>query len=223
MATDYLLAVVCLVLGLRLWRRAGDRSRAIRLWSSAFVATAVAAVTGGTFHGFTVHLNALTATALWKATVWAIGAAGLLMVWAVAVAELGLTWRRTVVYLASLKFGLYAGWMVTHDQFRYVLIDYAPSLVAIAGIEMWARRARGSAAASWIVAGLLVTVLAAGVQAARLAPHPHFNHNDLYHVIQMAAFYLLYRGGLLWVPETAQDSGLKAQDDAAARSAVEVD
>jgi hypothetical protein len=32
------------------------------------------------------------------------------------------------------------------------------------------------------------------VQATGLAPHPNFNHNDLYHVIQIAAMVLLYRG-----------------------------
>jgi hypothetical protein len=34
------------------------------------------------------------------------------------------------------------------------------------------------------------------VQARRLAPHRLFNHNDLYHVIQMVALYAFYRGGL---------------------------
>jgi hypothetical protein len=32
------------------------------------------------------------------------------------------------------------------------------------------------------------------VQAAKLAPHPGFNHNDLYHVMQIVAMVLLYRG-----------------------------
>ena len=32
------------------------------------------------------------------------------------------------------------------------------------------------------------------MQASGFAPHPSFNHNDLYHVIQVAAMFLLYRG-----------------------------
>ncbi|MFA5516389.1 MAG: hypothetical protein WDA20_08890, partial [Desulfuromonadales bacterium] len=52
-------------------------------------------------------------------------------------------------------------------------------------------------AAGWIAGGILVSFVAAGVQATRLAPHPFFNHNDLYHIIQIGAFYLLYRGGRL--------------------------
>ena len=32
------------------------------------------------------------------------------------------------------------------------------------------------------------------VQASGFRLHEHFNHNDLYHVIQMVALVLLYRG-----------------------------
>jgi hypothetical protein len=42
-----------------------------------------------------------------------------------------------------------------------------------------------------------VAVVAGIIQWARLAPHARFNHNDLFHVVQMASLYLLYRGGLL--------------------------
>ncbi len=41
--------------------------------------------------------------------------------------------------------------------------------------------------------------LAALAQASGVALHRHFNHNDLYHVIQMAALYAFYRGGALLV------------------------
>ncbi len=49
----------------------------------------------------------------------------------------------------------------------------------------------------WTAAGVAVSFAAAAVQQSGLALHRHFNHNDLYHVIQMGGLYLLYRGGLL--------------------------
>ena len=58
------------------------------------------------------------------------------------------------------------------------------------------RRAPGMA---WLIVGVLVSLVAGIVQARRLALHRHFNHNDLYHVIQMAALYAFYRGGALLV------------------------
>ena len=45
-----------------------------------------------------------------------------------------------------------------------------------------------------MLAGVAVSVLAALVQASGFALHAHFNHNDLYHVIQIAAMFAFYKG-----------------------------
>jgi hypothetical protein len=47
------------------------------------------------------------------------------------------------------------------------------------------------------LAGLLLTLVAAGVQQARLAVHPtYFNHNALYHLLQAIALFLIFRGAI---------------------------
>ena len=69
-------------------------------------------------------------------------------------------------------------------------------LLAGAAYEMFRRRAPGMA---WLIAGVLVSLVAGIVQARKLTLHRHFNNNDLYHVIQMAALYAFYRGGALLV------------------------
>ena len=48
---------------------------------------------------------------------------------------------------------------------------------------------------SWIVGGILLSFVGAAIQQSGVSLHQHFNHNDLFHVVQMVAFYLLYRGG----------------------------
>ena len=48
-----------------------------------------------------------------------------------------------------------------------------------------------------------MSVIAALVQQSDLALHRNFNHNDIYHVIQLAALFLLYRAGTLMTSETA--------------------
>ncbi len=98
--------------------------------------------------------------------------------------------------LAAGKFLLYAGWMATHDAFRFVIYDYGLAMLAVLLLQL-PGLLRRRPAAGWIAAGILVSFAAAAVQALRLAPHPSFNHNDLYHIIQIGAFYLLYRGGRL--------------------------
>ena len=39
-----------------------------------------------------------------------------------------------------------------------------------------------------------MTLLGAIVQQSGISLHRHFNHNDLYHVVQIIGLYLLYRG-----------------------------
>jgi hypothetical protein len=101
------------------------------------------------------------------------------------------------VALALVKLAVYLWTIATKDAFIVVIADYGTALVAVL-VAAWFLRPTGlTPAASWITAGVAVAVVAGVIQWARLAPHPHFNHNDLFHVVQMASLYLLYRGGLL--------------------------
>jgi hypothetical protein len=49
----------------------------------------------------------------------------------------------------------------------------------------------------WLKRAIGVSLAGLAVLALRLAPHRHFNHNDLYHVIQLGGLYCLYRGAVL--------------------------
>ena len=79
-------------------------------------------------------------------------------------------------------------------------------LVSLLLVGVWIRVRPRSA--PWVWGSIAVSVLAALVQHFGVSPHPRFNHNDLYHVIQIIALWLLYRGGLLMtsatVPPTTQ-------------------
>jgi hypothetical protein len=85
--------------------------------------------------------------------------------------------------------------MLTHDEFRFVIYYTAFAILLLAALSLHARRS-GAAGARWSLAGIAVSAAAAGVPYLRIAPHPSFNHNDLYHVVQAAAMYLFYRGAL---------------------------
>ena len=47
---------------------------------------------------------------------------------------------------------------------------------------------------TWIRRGLIVSALGFAIQKIGWDLHHHFNHNDLYHVIQIAGFWCLYEG-----------------------------
>lgn len=170
LATDLMLTIAALVFAVRLWR-------VHRMWALAFLFTAAGSFFGGMHHGFAPHLSPIAALLLWKATLFSIGFASFFL--------LAGSHRRVAVF-AMVKLVVYIGWMIAHDDFVYVIADYGLTLLLV-GILVRTR---------WVIASIVVSVIGALVQQSGFALHRHFNHNDLYHVIQLVALWLLYRGGL---------------------------
>jgi hypothetical protein len=172
--TDYALGAVSAWLGLRLLGFS-------RYWAVAFLALALAAFLGGTWHGF------LQSDLLWKATVLSVGVASFGMVAGSAVLTTRGVFSQTLMVFAVIKLALYCAWMLFHDDFAWVIVDTGSALAIVAALHL--RRFN-----AWMLAGVGVSVAAALAQANGMALHRHFNHNDLYHVIQIAAMVLFYRG-----------------------------
>ena len=55
-----------------------------------------------------------------------------------------------------------------------------------------------------MLAAIALTIVATLVQQLRLAPSAHFNHNDLYHVIQTVALVAFYRAALKLSPSPSE-------------------
>lgn len=172
--TDYLLGAVSAWLGIRLLRFS-------RHWALAFLALALAAFLGGTWHGL------IQSDLLWKATVLSVGVASFgMVVGSARIAAQGLL-LQALTGFAAAKLLAYSAWMLFHDDFVWVIADTGSALAIVGALHLWRRN-------GWMVAAVAVSVAAALVQASGLALHRHFNHNDLYHVIQIAAMLLFYRG-----------------------------
>ena len=181
MLTDYALAGVTVWLAVLLLR---NDAVSCRLWTLAFAALAVGAFLGGTFHGFQV-------TWTWKPTVLAVGVASFGMLAGSAYATTSGNVRRALLAAAALKLAFYEIWMLGHDDFIYVVADTASAMLGVAALHLLRI---DNPATRWILGGVAVSLAAAGIQAGRVALHPNFNHNDLYHVVQIAAMLLYYAG-----------------------------
>jgi hypothetical protein len=195
MLTDYALGGMALWFAWKLARQGrSSGERPVLLWALAFAALAAASLSGGTHHGFAAHLGQSLLAVTWKIALYSIGIVSLALSCAATVAAFRGGLRRALVGLAVLKFAVYAAWVVQHDAFVYAILDYAPALLYVLVLQVWAWR-RHDPSGPWVVAGVLVSFAAAAVQQSGFVLHQHFNHNDLYHVIQMVGVYLLYRGG----------------------------
>jgi hypothetical protein len=198
MMTDYVMGALAFVLAMRIvGDAAAGRQISGRLWAAALVMTAVAAFLGGTYHGFIQWLPGASGRALWKATLLATGIGSACLLAAAVTAATAGALQRALLAVVVVKLLVYVWTIATKDQFALVIADYGTALLAVA-LAAWFIRPSGlTPAAWWITGGVAVAAVAGAIQWARLAPHVHFNHNDLFHVVQMASLYLLYRGGLL--------------------------
>lgn len=176
LVTDYALAVVAWVLAFRL-------SRAAAPWSTALFFTGIGAFVAGTYHGIYEH------PMTWKAVLYSVGVASFFYL-----VEISGPKMRA---LATAKLFAYLIWMWGHDDFLWVIVDYGSTMLIIAAMHL----IRRAPAAKWVLASIGVSMAGALVQQMRVTAHPFwFDHNDLYHVIQMVAVWLLYRAALVTIP-----------------------
>ncbi|TFB11334.1 hypothetical protein E3V55_03770 [Candidatus Marinimicrobia bacterium MT.SAG.3] len=198
MITDYLLGGWTFYLAFKLIRKGMRASqRSIILWGLSFVATGIAALIGGTSHGFALYFGTVTKAVIWTATLISIGFASLFLLSAAIITTFKKPLRDWLIAATALKFVLFAIWIVSHSEFKYVIYDYVPAMIGVLILKLYGKYSHGDKSATWIISGILVSFGAAAVQQSGFTLHEHFNHNDLYHVIQMGAIYILYKGGIL--------------------------
>ena len=198
MITDYLLGALTLYLAFKLIREGKSvRQRSIVIWGLSFVATGIAAMIGGTSHGFALYFGTVTKAVIWTATLFTIGFASLFLLSAVIIATFKKPLRDWLIAVTVVKFLLFSVWIFAHSEFKYVIYDYVPAMIGVLILQIYGRYNHGDKSALWIIAGILISFGAAAVQQSGFTLHEHFNNNDLYHVIQMGAVFLLYKGGLL--------------------------
>lgn len=191
--TDLALGTLSLGCAVALVRAA--RTRASGWLGAALGAAGVAAFAGAVSHGFGPEMTPSSADALWRATLFAGGFMSAAL--AASSAHAGLVGRaRTAVLAVTIaQLGAFTVWIALHPEFRWLVLDYGIAIALSAGLHLRRLRRGDRAGAVSILAGLAVSVAAALVQRSGVALHEHFNHNDLYHVVQMAGTWLLYRGG----------------------------
>ena len=193
--TDLVLALLALGFSLQLIPYARRlRQESIRAWGLAFGALSVGALSGGVSHGFAPQLSEAAYAIVWRITLYSIGVASYYMVAGTARAALRHQIGSWMILVAAVKLAGYLYWTTVRPEFSMAVYDYVPNMLAVLVMGMMLKRRRRDPAGFWLAAGVVVSFLAAGIQLSGLALAENFNHNDLYHVIQMLALVLFYRG-----------------------------
>ena len=192
--TDYLLTLETAVFAVLVWRSAATDSDLRLPFVVFFSATSLAALTGGTVHGFFSGATySPLGVALWRATLVALGVSAL-AAWAIGGRMLlPATAAGALQIAAAVVAALYTVVVVAFDdRFWIAIVHYLPPTVfMLVAFGVAYRQDRPSTLAGLI--GLVLTLAAALVQQQRIALHPTYvNHNALYHAIQAVALFLIF-------------------------------
>lgn len=191
--TDYGLAVECAFFLYLLSSRMA--SGPLRWWFlTLFGSLGLAALAGGTVHGFFHEPASTGLRVLWPSTLLAIGITAL-AAWAIgAYMMFPAQVARWVIIVAIIEFVGYSALVLFVSQaFLIAALNYLPAVgfMFVALFLQWRRTGERSLAPGLV--GLGLTVIAAGLREARMAIHPvYFDHNALYHALQALALLLIF-------------------------------
>ena len=199
-ATNAILAVLAFVFAARLAHgSAAEHSSAVGWLAVAMWSTGIAALIGALAHGTDPARGAALRERFWRGALYTTGFIGAASVASVAFFAARGSARTALLALAAVKLVVFVHRVTRQPEFRIAAADYGGALAILLVGALYAMVQRGAPGMTWLIAGVLVSLGAGIVQARRLAFHRQFNHNDLYHVIQMVALYAFYRGGALLV------------------------
>ncbi len=153
----------------------------------------ISAFVGGSYHGFAPNFALEVAAVWWRLVlilVCGIGfCMGVSLIREIVPAGRQRGWNRIVF----AKFTLSLVAVIAYPKFLVALLDYGLAMIAWAVASIFCRRKWSG----WMLAAVGLSMLAGWVQQSRLSISAHFNHNDLYHLIQALALIGFYRGGCL--------------------------
>ena len=198
--TDVLLAIVAFVLTARLGlTAAAEGLKASGALAGGFFATSLAAAIGAVAHGVDPRVDPGLRQRMWRGALYMTAFISVGTVMPVAFfAARGIA-RTAIIGFALVKLLWYTVAVARRPEFRVAAADSGVAMAILLAGAVYAGVRWGEPGAPWLIGGVLVSLGGGVVQARRVSVHRHFNHNDLYHMIQIAALLLFYRAGTVLV------------------------
>jgi hypothetical protein len=194
--TDYLLAIECGVFVYLLYRNRGVRGP-LRSWFLQFFGSiGLAALAGGTVHGFFSEAGSRGQAVLWPMMMLAIGLAAV-AAWSIGarllLSEVG---ARRVEIAATLQFLIYAVIiLLATPSYRFAIANYIPAGLFLLIVLLILHRRVKRLEVLVTAGGLILSFIAAAVQVGGVGLHPdYFDHNALYHLLEVVALFMIFRG-----------------------------
>ncbi len=191
--TDVILSALCFFYAFRLRELLSSEHFSAKLWLPVFVSIGIAALSGAIYHGFRPYLpipvyNGFRILVLFclSTTAYLIGMS--LLRFTIQPQN---NFYKAISLLLKLKLVFFLVFALIQTQFLVAVADYGSTfIVALVVFAFhWQRPA-----SKLMTYGIVVSLVAASIQTLKISPHPSFNHNDLYHVVQILGLHLFYLG-----------------------------
>lgn len=195
-ATDAVLAVLALICIRWLWNRRSPDPTRITLWVFVLGLLAVASALGTIAHG--LHISEGVEFALWQPLYLSLGLVVALFVVAAVYDGIGPGAAKRLLFPALvLGAAFYLVTLLFPGTFLVFVLYEAVAMVAALALYL-ALALRGTGTWAWLmVLGIALNVAAAALQASgavRLTIVVPFDHNGVFHLVQMAAILALVAG-----------------------------
>lgn len=161
-------------------------------WGLVYIGMAISAFCGALRHGWGPYWKESVSVLLNRITYAGIGMTTVMMLYGTAFWLFG-SISLIIGSLIGFSFIVYLFFAFKGMRFKTVIYYYFPTLIIIFIMMLWEWN-KGVAGTGLVACGLGVSFFAAGVQLLSWDPHKYFNHNDLYHVIQLAGMWIVYCG-----------------------------
>ncbi|WP_367875168.1 hypothetical protein [Luteolibacter sp. Populi] len=189
-ATDLLLAALGAFFVTRL-RKDHRTGPAGKWWIRAMALMATSALAGGCYHAVAPDLPPAIEANSWRMVLWIICGLGFAMGMSLLRELQPSRGRRAWEILLGVKLAISCGIVLAKPEFVIAMADYGSAMLAWAIAALACKRQWSPA----MLAGVGLSLLAGAVQQMQWGLHRHFNHNDLFHVVQAFALFAFYRAG----------------------------
>lgn len=192
--TDYGLALECALFTYLLHQHGDPRNSLRARFILFFGSVGLAALAGGTVHGFFLDTGTVGPAILWPAALIATGLTAL-SAWAIGAGILfPVLISRWISIAAAVEFVAYSTVvLLVTQEFWVAVVNYLPALLflLVSFCAAWGRTGEPKLFVGLL--GLTLTLVASWMQQSRIALHPtYFNHNALYHLIQAGALFMIF-------------------------------
>ncbi|MDP7071632.1 MAG: hypothetical protein QF430_01975 [Candidatus Marinimicrobia bacterium] len=166
-------------------------------WGWAFYSLAVGAFMGAVSHGIGPHFSDASRQLIWKAAIVPVGFTSVFFLMGAFHNSFSFDAVRWLSWIPIVFLGAYVYTISKDDSFINAVKFYAPAMCLVLALMLYGHFGLDTAGSGTVALGILIMFIGAGVQVIGFGLHQHFNHNDIFHVIQMIGMATMYKGSQL--------------------------